>query len=109
MSINILLSGDNDNVLQLAGLKNGIDELFINDATVTATINDSSGADIPGMTWPAAMTYISASDGSYQLLLDSALNLQKNTIYTVHIHVISGGLTGHWTQHIRATARSRSC
>jgi len=105
VSINILLSGDNDNVLQLTGLKNGIDAQFINDATVTATLNDTDGTEISGMTWPATMTYVSGSEGTYQLLLDSTLNLQKNTLYTVHVHVISGGLTGHWTQHIRAASR----
>ncbi len=106
MSINILLAGNNSNHLTLNGLKNAIDDTFINNATVTAQINDSAGTPQPGMTWPANVNYIASSNGNYDLALDSALNLTEGDYYTVIVTVVSGGLDAIFTSYIKATNRS---
>lgn len=105
VSIDILLSGDNDNLLQLDGLKNGADNSFINDAAVSATLKDAQGNNISGMNWPAVMNYITDSQGRYQLMLDNALNLTAGVYYTVSVVAESGGLNATWEKHIKATKR----
>jgi len=100
----VLLAGSNHNLLQLNGLKNGVDNATINNATVSAEIHDENGA-IAGMAWPAQLSYVAGSDGSYQLLLDSALNLIDDKYYTIKMSVDAGGLVANWEKFIKATNR----
>lgn len=102
----LLLSGANDNLLQLSGLKNGIDDTFINDAVVSASMRDAAGNLLSGMAWPAALTYIPDSQGCYRLLLDSALNLIDGRYYTLSVSVEADGLNASWNKFIKATART---
>jgi len=106
VSTDLLLAGSNDNLLQLSGLKNGIDDSFINNATIAVSMQDATGADAPGMTWPAAMAYVPDSQGCYRLLLDSALNLIDGRYYTLSVSVEAAGLMASWKKFIKATGRT---
>lgn len=106
MSTNELFVGGNDNYLQISGLKNGADGTYINDASITATLYDETGAQVTGMTWPAALSYIAASNGNYQLQLTDALSLQAGKYYKIQVDAASGGLNARWTINIKAQTRS---
>ena len=87
----------NTQVLELSGLKDTVSGNYQNDATVTVTLTDSAGASVSGQTWPAAMTYVPASNGTYRVTLDSDLVLTAGVTYTARIDVIAaGGIIGRW-------------
>ncbi len=100
-----LYAGNNDSLLSLIGLKNGADETWINNATVTAELRDSQGVLVPGMSWPETLSYIAGSDGNYQLSLDAALNLAAGHYYQLRIIVDAGGLSAQWDISIQTTHR----
>lgn len=102
----LLLSGANDNLLQLSGLKNGLDDTFINDATVSASMRDAAGNLLSGMDWPAALSYIADSQGCYRLTLNGDLNLLDGRYYTLEVSVEADGLNASWNKCIKATART---
>lgn len=106
MLSDLLLSGANDNLLQLSGLKNGIDDTFINDAAVSASMRDAAGTLLTGMDWPAALSYITDSQGCYRLMLGSELNLIDGRYYTLEVSVEADGLNASWNKCIKATART---
>ena len=66
---------DNSYYIKITGLKNKKDDSFINDAVVTARVQDQDGSDVTGETWPVTMSYIAASDGEYDVTVTSALSL----------------------------------
>ena len=96
----------NDNLLTLDALTNTADSSFINDATVTVTLVDSTGTEVTGETWPLAMSYVSSSNGKYQATLTDSLSLSKGT-YTAQITANGGaGLLGYWEITLRALVRN---
>jgi hypothetical protein len=101
---NIYLS--NDNLLSVEGLKNSSSGSFMNDATVTATLKDSSGTSVSGQTFPVTLSYIAASDGNYQTTLENTLSMVEDSIYTATIAATSsGGLYATWDFNLTATKR----
>jgi len=86
---------ENDNLLTVDGVQDTTDDSFINTATVTASLKDAAGVDVPGQTFPLALTYVAASDGKYQGLLEDTLTLAVQTPYTLTIDIDAGaGLIG---------------
>jgi len=100
VSIN-LIAGLNHNLLTLDGLKNGADGAFVNTATVTATVkyNDQS------VLTSVAMSYVAGSSGSYQVLLDAALNFVEGQYYSIQINADAGGLNAVFERRIKAQPR----
>lgn len=88
----------NTNVLELLGLKNEITDQYINDADVTVTIKDkTTGAAVTGMTWPATMAYVPASNGNYRLIIENDLALVAKTNYIAFIDAVADvNEVGHW-------------
>jgi hypothetical protein len=88
---------DNDNLLQLSGLKNSSTDAFVNNATVTLTaIKDSAGNNVAGISWPLTMGYVAASDGDYEVTVDKAVVISASHHYTAFIDAVASGLDGHW-------------
>ncbi len=101
---NIFIS--NDNLLSVEGLKNSSSGSFMNDATVTVRLKDSDGSDVTGQTFPVTLSYITASDGNYQMTLENTLNMLEEGIYTATISATaSGGLYAEWDLLLTATKR----
>lgn len=101
---NIYLS--NDNLLSIEGLKNSSSGSFMNTATVTATLKDSSGTSVSGQTFPITLSYIVATDGNYQATLENTLSMVEGSIYTATISATSsGGLYAEWDLQLTATKR----
>lgn len=96
----------NTNVLELSGLKSAIEDAFINDATVTVTLKDSSGSNVAGQTWPTTMAYVAASDGVYRAIMKDGLSIAAEGEYTAFIEANAGtDRIGHWEFPITAATR----
>jgi hypothetical protein len=96
---------DNDNYLELDGLKNGATSAYVNDAAVVCTLKDSSGNPVTGQTWPLTLAYVAASNGKYRGRLKYDLALTEGKTYTAHITATGGGLTANWQTKLLATKR----
>lgn len=105
MSIELLYAGANDNLLQLAGLKNGLDNSVANGATVTVTLKDWTGTNVPGISWPATMSATGDNDGSYHVQLPASLGLIAGKYYSLVIVADYNGMQATWHKYIKAVAR----
>jgi len=107
MSLKLFI--DNDNVLALIGLKNYVTSVYINDATVTATLYDAAGVEVTGQTWPVTMAYASGTDGIYRATLEYDLTVTTEQVYVAHVEVDGGsGLIGHFEARVMAMTRRTS-
>ena len=96
---------DNNNVIELQSLTNGITDVVDVAASVTVTIKDSAGVNVTGQSWPATMAH--NTGGTYQAILDEALVLIPNRMYTAHVDAVgSGSEVGHWELSIKAITRT---
>lgn len=92
----ILFSG-NDMVVEVRELANEVTGEPINDATVSCTLKDASGATVAGQSWPTTLAYVAESDGVYRSSLAYTISLSANARYSLHIDIDGGaGLRGHW-------------
>ncbi len=98
---------DNDNLIELIGLKDIALNTFVNDATVLVTLTDTAGVEVVGQSWPVTLTYVTASDGNYRAVLEDGLVLLSGRKYTAVITADAGGdLLGKWT--VKPTAKIRA-
>ena len=81
---------ETDNLIELDGLQDQSTSAYINDATVTVTLLDSSGSEVSGETWPLTMSYVAASDGKYRATLADTLVIKPNKRYQAKV-VADGG------------------
>ena len=81
--------------------------IFVNDATVTVTIKDNKGVEIPDEVWPFTLPYVVASDGEYSHTFDPFTSLQAGQQYTVIIDVVGiDGLIDQCTTKSMATVKN---
>jgi hypothetical protein len=78
------------NVLELRGLKNAVDDEFIDDATVTVTVKDAAGTNVSGQGWPLTMDYVADSDGDYRAILENDIAFVARRTYFAHISANAG-------------------
>lgn len=81
---------NNDNLLSVENLKNAATDVYINDATVTATLKDKLGANVTGQSWPLTMTFVASSNGTYRGTLEDGLSLTEGESYTAEITADAG-------------------
>jgi len=87
----------NANVVELRGLRNVVDDAYVNDADVTVTVKDSASVDVTGQTWPTTMDYVTASDGTYRAVIEEEVELVAGDTYYAFIDADAGGnQTAHW-------------
>lgn len=96
----------NDMRLELDELRDP-DGAYINTATVTATLLDSDGEEVEGVTWPVTLEYVEESDGKYQGILDDAIELVDKEIYTLVVDSVDGESKGHWELAVQARTRTK--
>src|SRR5262245_45959436 len=97
----------NTNVLDLIGLKSHVENVYLNAATVTYTIKDKAGAEVGGATWPQEMVYVTGSNGDYQGILPSVLEMPPNKLYYAWIDAQVGGeRIGHWEMPFKPITRT---
>jgi hypothetical protein len=95
----------NDNLIEADGLKDAAAAaVYLNVATLTATLQDANGAPVSGAS-NIALSYVANSNGKYQGNLEDTVVITDGTDYTLVLDAASGGLKGHW--EIPCTARIR--
>jgi hypothetical protein len=86
----------NDQYLEIDGLADGLTTTVINTAVVTATLKDSTGASVSGLT-NLSLTYVASSSGVYRGLIEDTFNPAIGGGYTLYIDAVDGGVNkGHW-------------
>ena len=96
---------DNNNVIELQTLTNGITGAVDTGASVTVTLKDSSGTEVVGQSWPAAMNH--DTGGTYRATLDDGLTLIATRSYTAIVDAVgTGGEVGHWEIPVQAITRN---
>ncbi len=95
---------DNNNVIELQDLTNSVTEVVDTGATVTVTLQDSSGVEVAGQSWPAAMAH--DTGGTYRVTLDDDLTLIEGRTYKAIVHAVgTGSEIGHWVCDVLARKR----
>lgn len=105
MSEILTIYQSNDTIIEMAGLKNELSGLFVNNAVVNVVLKDSLGANVAGQVWPLALNYVTDSLGVYRATLGFALPLLANKKYTANVFVSAGGLVGNWAVEVICKVR----
>ncbi|HEX9812079.1 MAG TPA: hypothetical protein VGA88_08345 [Burkholderiales bacterium] len=83
---------NNSVVLSLEGLANRAGT-YQNSATVELiSLVDLRGQAVSGITYPLALSYVSASNGNYEVTISAAAGVTKNKVYRGTVRATSGGL-----------------
>jgi hypothetical protein len=100
----LILFLGNTMVLQVDELQD-VDGNFVNNATVTATLLDSTGAQVSGQSWPLTLAYVAASNGRYTGNLAYGLVLTRAAYYELDITVTTASYYAAWRKTVQADAR----
>jgi len=86
-----IISIGSDNIVRLDALTNASSGAFINNATVTFTLKDSTGAVVLNN---QTMSYLAASNGRYEGTIPNSTtgSMAQNAQYTIEITATSGAL-----------------
>lgn len=97
----------NDNLLEVIGLKDEAAGQFLNDKTVTVTVTDVKGAQVAGETWPLAMAFVAGSNGDYRATLKETLGFTAGKEYLADIVADGGaGLKARWKFRFKVRTRT---
>lgn len=96
----------NDMLLTVSGLKAQTTGNWINNATVTCTLLDAAGDQIPGATWPLTLSYVAGTNGNYRVVLPDTLSLVAGEALRCHVTADAGdGLKGFWPYDVLVAER----
>lgn len=99
----VILYENNDAILKVIGLKNGLNKRAITNALVEATVF-KSGVPLSTGTWPLVVPYVNGSKGDYQVTLPASLGMiEGDNIYVVVD--VSGELVGRFEQSVQIQKR----
>ena len=73
---------DNDMRLEVGSLRD-LDGVYLNAATVTATIYDALGVAVTGQSWPLTLAYVALSNGIYRGIIDDGADFVDGEDYTI--------------------------
>lgn len=96
---------DNDTLLEVKNLQDSSDDTYLNAATVTAVVKDETGTNVTGQTMPIAMSYVASSNGTYQGILDSTLDLVNGDCGHVEVTAVQGTIDAFWRLPYRVKRR----
>lgn len=92
----LVLFTRSSNVLEVQRLRNKLDDTYLDaSATVEVTLLDADGTAVSGQTWPAALTYVAASQGKFRVVLDADLAIVAGEWYEADLHITLGTLERH--------------
>lgn len=80
------------NLVRWDSMRNRATGAYVNNAVVTATIRNSSLEAVAGGT--AALAYVESSNGRYQGILPSTLDLTVGESYFLDVRAVSGTAVG---------------
>lgn len=96
-----------DMLLDLEGLTNEATGEYLNAATVSVTLKDSTGTAVSGESWPKTMAYVSDTNGVYRCALTYALSITAGQRYTAEITAVQSGQRAFWTVDVLCKTRRR--
>ncbi len=97
---------NNDTLFKLSGLKDGAaGGSFLNAGTVSVTIYDDQGVQVPGISWPVTMAFVASSNGDYEGAVDKAIQLVAGQQYVARITAVEGTINGEWDINLFADLR----
>ena len=106
MSCIIKLNPGNSIDFEMALTNPEVSPIYVNDATVTATITDASDVDVTGQTWPVTLDYVTGSDGVYKKTIGPVSGIAADTVYKVIFDVTgAGGLIAQWVHTVTSSVR----
>lgn len=94
------------NLVRWDAMKNRGTGAYVNGAAVTATLRDSNLVAVSGGT--ATLDYVTASNGRYQGILPSTLDLTVGESYFLDIRAVSGSAVGFCRIACTAVYRGRN-
>lgn len=91
-----------DNLLEVIGLQDARTSAYLNSATVTVTVVDTSGTPIAGQSWPTTLDYVAGSNGNYVAVLEDALVVTDRQVVTAQITADGGtNLRRYWEKPLQ--------
>ena len=109
MSCSISIYPDNSLVFETTLTNPNESPIYVNDAAVSLTVYDMLDVELPSQAWPLSLSYVTASDGIYQAVVLSLVDLVVGTEYKVIVTALgTDSLEGSWTYYVRATERGCS-
>ena len=106
MNAQILLIG-NDQVIEVLGVQDVIDEEYVNDAVVQIRITTADGTEVSGENWPVTLDNVPASDGDYRGIIEDAVQLSPNVPYTIEVTATAtNDRVGYWKFIVYARYRT---
>jgi hypothetical protein len=95
-TIHILYLGNNS-IVDVTGLRNEHTGEFVNDADLSMTLLDKTGAPVGGANWPAAFQYMADSNGVYRATLPHTLAIAEGERYVARVVANATlGLRAQW-------------
>lgn len=81
---------DNTSTIKLTGLQSSVDNSYVNDATVTATLYESDEVtEVTGETWPITLSYIASSNGNYSGSFSADVNVTEFGTYKAVVTAVA--------------------
>lgn len=99
---------DNDHLVRLSGLSNGLTGASISDADVAVTILDeTAGTEVAGIAWPLTLDPVAGEPGAYHAVIDQSAELVLGSYYiiTVTASDVGSGLDATWQDRKRCQRR----
>lgn len=94
---------NNSNYLELNTLTDSVTGAPITDATVTATIYDQAGVELPGQAWPISLPH--DTGGTYRGAVEPTLEITAGKHYRATVLATATGLSGRWNPICKAVTR----
>jgi hypothetical protein len=85
---------DSTMILELRNLTDGITGDPVTTATVTATLLDSTGAQVSGITWPISLVHV--AEGTYRGAAPYQVQVTDKGKYTARIFATIAGVQRRW-------------
>ena len=94
--IHILYLGNNS-IVDVTGLRNENTGAFVNDADLSMTLLDKTGAQVGGANWPVPFRYLDESNGVYRATLPHTLAIAEGERYVARVVANATlGLRAQW-------------
>jgi len=89
----LILTQKNDQIIEIDGLQDALTLAYVNNAVATATLKDSTGASVTGLTG-VTLSYVSGSNGKYRGQVEETFSPALGN-YVLHVDANSGGVVLH--------------
>lgn len=106
MSSQITIYVSNDNLVQNpTPMRRSSTGAYVNDATVTMTLKDSTGSGVSGAS-SLTLGYVADSNGLYQGTIPYTVSLTAGAVYTLEITGTSGSNHAFWVLSVSVVNRT---